>query len=74
MTDKKDIFYYAKFYGIPIYYQPEENEIIGRNWFCDLLLRLFEPIEPFICKDGFRIAIKHKTITRQEIKDKLGSL
>ena len=70
MTDKKDIFYYAKFFGIPIYFQPEENEIVGRNWFCNLLLRLIEPFEPFlISENGFKIVIEHRTITRQEIYD-----
>ncbi len=70
--NEKDIFYYAKLHKIPIYFQPETNEVIGRNIFCDFLLWLIEPFEPFICKNGFRIAIKHKTITRQEIIDKLG--
>jgi len=69
MTDKKDIFYYAKYFGIPIYFQPEENEIVGRNWFCNLLLGLIEPFEPFlISENGFKIVIEHRTITRQEIK------
>ena len=36
--NKKDIFYYAKLNGVPVYFQPEENEVIGRNWFCNLML------------------------------------
>ena len=28
--DKQDIFYYAKLNGVPVYFQPEENEVIGR--------------------------------------------
>ena len=69
MTDKKDIFYYARFYGIPIYFQPEENEIVGINWFWNILLTI---IEPFIVSQQFKIKIYNKTITRQEIKEKLG--
>ena len=38
--NKKDYFYYAKFYGIPVYFQPEENEMVGRNRFYNLLLDL----------------------------------
>ena len=64
MTDKKDIFYYARFYGIPIYFQPEENEIVGRNWFWNILLTI---IEPFIVSQQCKIKIYNKTITRQEI-------
>ena len=78
MTDKKDIFYYARFYGIPIYYQPEEGEIIGRNWFYNklvdiaivILMFLFNVIGDF----DYKITILHKTITRQAIKEKLGGL
>lgn len=67
--DKKDIFYYGKYFGIPIYFQPEENEIVGRNWFCNLLLKIIEPFEQFlVSENGFKITIEHKTIKRWEIK------
>lgn len=67
--NKQDIFYYAKFYGIPVYFQPEENEIIGRNWFYDFLLNRI--IIPFILLFGvneFAIKIEHRTIKREEIE------
>ena len=68
--EKKDIFYYAKFYGIPVYFQPEENEIVGRNWFydflLDLLLKLFGTF--LFSENVFNIKIEHKVITRQEIE------
>ena len=64
--NKKDIFYYAKFYGIPIYFQPEENEIVGRNWLCNVILDI---IEPFIISEQFKIKIYNKTITREEIEN-----
>ena len=66
--NKKDIFYYAKAEGVPCYYQPETCEMIGRNWFCEMLLRIIEPFEPlFITINGYKIELEHKTITRQEI-------
>ena len=69
MTDKKDIFYYAKFYGIPVYFQPEENEIRGRNLFWNVLLNILEPfIRIFPAEEGFPIEIENKTITREEIE------
>ena len=64
MADKRDIFYYAKLNGVPIYFQPEENEVIGRNWFCKLLL----DIQEFFGYSEFRIEIEHRTITREEIE------
>lgn len=62
--DKQDIFYYAKLNGVPIYFQPEENEVVGRNWFCKLLLS----IQEFFGYSEIKIEIEHKTITREEIK------
>lgn len=65
----KDIFYYAKLNGIPVYFQPEENEIVGRNWFCELLLKVIMVFEPlFVSEEGFKIEIEHRTITREEIE------
>lgn len=76
--NKKDIFYYARFYEIPVYYQPEEDdeEIVGRNWFCQKLVDivcciLF--IKVILFGDfNYKMVIYDKTITRQEIIDKLG--
>ena len=69
VLNKKDYFYYARYCKIPIYFQPETNEIIGRNWFCELLLRVIVVFEPlFGSEEGFRIEIEHKTITRDEIE------
>ncbi|MBO7733779.1 MAG: hypothetical protein J6S67_14540 [Methanobrevibacter sp.] len=65
----KDIFYYARFYEIPIYFQPEENEMIGRNWFYNFLL--YWIVIPFVLLFGsneFAVKIEHRTITRQEIE------
>ena len=65
---KTDYFYYARFYGIPVFFQPETCEMIGRNWFYELLLRIIEPFEMlFITENGYKIELEHKTITRQEI-------
>lgn len=65
--NKRDIFYYARFYGIPVYFQPETNEMIGRNWFYDLLLHLIIPFELFLvdCNE-YKIEIEHRTIKRWE--------
>lgn len=69
VLDKTDYFYYARYCKIPIYFQPETNEIIGRNWFCELLLRIVEVFEPlFVTEEGFKIELEHRTITRQEIE------
>lgn len=66
--NKKDYFYYAKFYGIPVYFQPETNEVIGRNWFYNLLLYLITPFEPFfVSEEGYKIEVENRTIKRQEI-------
>ena len=71
MIDKKDLFYYAKFNGIPVYFQPEENEIVGRNRFCEFLLIITAPFERFfISEKGFKIVIEHRTITRHELKNR----
>lgn len=78
MKNRKDIFYYARFYGIPIYYQPEEGdeEIVGRNWFCQKLVDLVCEIlfikMIFVGDFDYKIVLYEKTITRQEIIDKLG--
>lgn len=64
MTDKKDVFYFASLYGISCFFQPEENEVVGRNWFCKLLL----DIQEFFRYSEFRIEIEHRTITREEIE------
>ena len=69
VLDKKDYFYYARYCKIPIYFQPETNEIIGRNWFWELLLRVIVVFEPlFVSEEGFKIEIEHRTITREEIE------
>lgn len=68
--NKEDIFYYAKLNGIPIYFQPENNEVVPRNRFFEWLMDIqdfisdiFEPTYQF-----FKITIYKKTITRQEIE------
>jgi len=69
--DKQDIFYYAKLHKIPIYFQPEHNEVVERNLFCEFLLWLFILFEPlFVSEEGFKIEIEHRTITREELKKK----
>lgn len=64
---KIDIFYYAKLNGIPIYFQPENNEVIPRNFVCKLIL----DIQEFLGFTGFEIKLYHKTITRKEISRKI---
>ena len=73
MTDNKDIFYYGRLFGvIPIYFQPEHNEVIPRNWFWEAVLWALEPFESLFVNPyvGFRIHVIHKTITREELKKK----
>lgn len=68
---KEDYFYYGKLHGIPIYFQPEDNMVVGRNKFCDFLLWLTEPFEIFfLAENGFAITIENRTITRQELKER----
>lgn len=67
--DKRDIFYYAWFYGIPVYYQPEENEMVGRNRFYNFLLDLVIPVILFFSDaEEFGLTIEHRTIKREDIK------
>ncbi len=67
--NKRDIFYYAKFYGIPVYFQPEENEMIGRNCFYNFLLnRIVIPFVLLLDVNEFAVKIEHRTITREEIE------
>lgn len=72
MTDKKDVFYFASLYGVSIFYQPEDNEIVPRNAFCgfvlDICLLFAQPICDFL-GIGFPIKIYNRTITRQELKE-----
>ena len=66
--NKKDYFYYAKFYGIPVYYQPEEKEMIGRNWFYNFLLEIVLTFVVFFSdEEEFELEIENRTIKRQEI-------
>lgn len=73
MTDKKDVFYYASYCRVPVYFQPEDNEVVPRNKFCGLLLEicdlLITPVYVFL-GNGFPIKIYKKTITREELKKK----
>lgn len=39
--------YYAYYFIIPCYFYTDDNTLIGRNWFFDLLVRLFISIENF---------------------------
>ena len=67
--NKRDIFYYARFYGIPVYFQPETNEMIGRNCFYDFLLNCFViPFALLLGGNEFAVKIENRTITRQEIE------
>ena len=66
--NKKDYFYYAKFYGIPVYFQPEENEMVGRNRFYNLLLDLVIPVILFFSDaEDFGLTIENRTIKREDI-------
>lgn len=62
--NKHDVFYYAKLNGVPIYFQPDDNEVVPRNIFCKLLL----DIQEFFGYLDFRVTLYHKTIKREEIK------
>lgn len=67
MPGKKDIFYFAVLWGIPVYYQPLTHEIIPRNKFYGFLLDyIVIPLHIYL---GYEIelVIKHKIIKRQEI-------
>lgn len=67
--NKQDIFYYAKSDGIPCYYQPEENEMVGRNRFYNFLLDLVIPVILFFSDaEEFGITIENRTIKREDIK------
>ena len=66
--NKKDYFYYAKFYGIPVYFQPEENEMVGRNRFYNFLLYLVIPVILFFSDaEEFGLTIENRTIKREDI-------
>lgn len=67
--NKRDIFYYAKFYGIPVYFQPEENEMVGRNRFYNFLLDLVIPVILLLFSDAeeFGLTIENRTIKREDI-------
>ena len=63
--EKKDYFYYGCYYGVPIYLQPEKNEIVARNKIGDFLLDYIAiPIGMHL---GHRIRVFKKTITRQKL-------
>lgn len=66
--NKKDYFYYGKLNGIPIYFQPEENEVVPRNKLCAFLLTITVPF--FVLQPNFAICIQQKTITRSELIQK----
>lgn len=62
MESKREYTHYAKFYGVPCYWNNETDEIIGRNKLYELLLSAMIWIE---CKfpsnpDGFPIEIGAK--------------
>ena len=66
--NKKDFFYFASYYGVPIYYQPEDNEIVGRNKLCDFLLEHYAiPMGVYF---GHRIKLRNKCVSRQRLIDK----
>ena len=66
---KEDYFYYGLLYGIPIYYQPEEKEVVPRNKFYEFLFHLYAIFMlPFT--DRIEVKIFKKTITREELKKK----
>ena len=68
---REDYFYYGKLHGIPIFFQPEDNTVIGRNRFCEFLLWLIEPFEEYLATEyGFAIVIEKRTITRQKLIEK----
>lgn len=67
--NKEDIFYYAKMNGIPIYFQPENNEVVPRNRFFEWLMDIQDSIyNIFGMPEQFKIIVYKKTITRQEIE------
>ena len=67
--NKEDIFYYAKMNGIPIYFQPENNEVVPRNRFFEWLMDIQDSIyNTFGTPEQFKIIVYKKTITRQEIE------
>jgi hypothetical protein len=64
--NKINYFYKAKFKRIPCYFQPETNELYGRNAFYDFILQLV--IFIVSSSDKFKILIEHDTVTRNFLK------
>lgn len=71
IMDKKDIFYFAELYGFPCFFQPEENEIVPKNAFCEAMIDIgnfmMKPIISFLGWD-LPIKIYDRTITREELR------
>jgi len=47
----------ARYHGIPCWFNPVTNEIIGRTLFYDLLIDLVLSIDQFFC-DEFKVTIE----------------
>lgn len=62
MADKSRFTHYAKFYGIPCYFNESNDELAGRNKIFDLALDLAIFIEQLIPSNpnGFPIQIIEK--------------
>ena len=40
--------YKGKYSGVSIWFNPEDNEILGYNLFCDFLLNIVQPVDNFL--------------------------
>lgn len=67
MTEKTDIFYYGYFYGVPVFFQPETNELLPRNRLYLYLLHLVIPVVGQFTNE-FGVKLIHRTITREKLK------
>lgn len=65
---KEDYFYYAKLFGVPCYFNPLENEVIGRNKLCDFLIdNIILPITDLLGIE-YKFEIYNRITTRKEIQ------
>lgn len=64
----EDYFYYAKLFGVPCYFNPLDNEVIGRNKLCDFLIdNIILPITDLFGVE-YKFKIYKRTTTRKEIQ------
>lgn len=64
----EDYFYYAKLFGVPCYFNPLENEVIGRTKLCDFLIdNIILPITDLLGIE-YKFEVYNRITTREEIE------